>query len=176
MEVGPLSRISPTTALPQRFQARYTDDKLPEVVLTIEVEGGVPVCTEITIRRQPGHSSLTAYELRQAPITAAIEHACRVAAMRKVEDEALEEGVEAWEPTGYDAPTAAQTAKEITRTRQRRKVTRSLLQDVARVYKAAENDGWPTKAVAEAFQVPRGTAARWVSEARKQHLIEGIQS
>lgn len=50
----------------------------------------------------------------------------------------------------------------------RRRMTRSLLREVAEVYRKAYAEGEaPTQAVSEHFKVSHRTAARWVAEARK---------
>ncbi len=54
----------------------------------------------------------------------------------------------------------------------RRTVTKKLLEDVARVYRSAFEEGRPpTQAVADHFEITHASAARWVREARKAGIL-----
>lgn len=63
---------------------------------------------------------------------------------------------------------AAVRVREAPRPQRRRRMTRSLLREVAEVYRKAHADGEaPTQAVAKHFTIAYSTAARWVGESRK---------
>lgn len=57
------------------------------------------------------------------------------------------------------------------RPKQGKAITDETLGRVAKIYRAAVGSGTPTKAVAEAMNVPRSTAARWVTKARERGIL-----
>lgn len=70
----------------------------------------------------------------------------------------------------------ASRAFSAARPQRRRLVTRELLADVAKVYRAAHEAGRPpTVAVAEHFQTSHSTATRWVTQARKARELGPAQ-
>lgn len=67
---------------------------------------------------------------------------------------------------------AIRTAASTPTRRARNRVTDALLAEVVKVYRDAwDSGGPPTKAVAEYFDRPHSTAARWVGEARRRGML-----
>lgn len=59
--------------------------------------------------------------------------------------------------------------------RRRNRLTREHLKSVADVYLAALAAGWgPTRSVADHFDVPHSTAAKWVGRARRQGVLPPV--
>lgn len=71
------------------------------------------------------------------------------------------------------AAEAYATARDRPSPRKRRtRITDEFLQEVANVYRVAENSGMPpTREVANHYKAPHSTAAKWVAAARRKNLL-----
>lgn len=155
--------------LPSRaVVAMYDDPSLPLVRATVTVVDGVPVCDRLEITRRESGASLTGEELRRVPIAWLIEKACLHVALT-AEEMPPDGTTVAWLPSHGDAHTR-QVRGAVQKARGRRRITDSLLQDVARIYRA--NPDRPTAAVRDAYQCSAAQASRYVREARDRKILE----
>lgn len=61
------------------------------------------------------------------------------------------------------------------RTKKRYRITKEHLAEVVRVYtEAVEHGDPPTREVADMFEVAHSTAAKWVGQARREGMLEGV--
>lgn len=71
-----------------------------------------------------------------------------------------------------ERPTAAGA-----KSHKRFKITRAHLEEVARIYQEAADEGRPpTREVAELFEVAHSTAAKWVGKARREGILKPVHS
>lgn len=148
--------------LPEKFTARFSIEDDHTVEMDIAVEHGSPVCNGLRVFRAAGRPSLTGHELRRLPLAQWVTFACSVVGFAN--QGGIQTTAEGYRTEGY-----RQSIEQVVRKAGRRnRVTEELLQDVARVYRAAVDEGRsPVEAVQETFgPIGHSTAARYVKLAR----------
>lgn len=85
-----------------------------------------------------------------------------------------EKAARAWQSQlqGWGQQNAERAETEPVHRRKRNRITREHLEKVAEIYRQADADGAPpTRAVQDAFATTHSTAAKWVSQARKEGIL-----
>jgi len=154
--------------VPESFTAKLTSRQLPGVVtvsVRVDAKRG-PLIEEFTLTAPTGRS-IRPEDLNRISLPkirdAVMEQAPTYRLLTNDQGEIF--GV-AGRPPGA-APSAIRA--ELRRHSYQR-IDDAHLQEVSEVYRTAERH--PTKAVAERFGVPRPTAARWVTTARRRGFLE----
>ncbi|MFK4797826.1 hypothetical protein ACI3K5_03920 [Streptomyces sp. MPA0124] len=186
----PLERAG-NVLLPEAFTGiAHPDDNSDVLFLCFRVQDGEVQLTTVMSSRSDVHTALD--RLRRAAPMETWRRLCIVGMARFLatadpEDLAMEDaqmGVggmrSEWEKAarewqsqlqGWGQLNAERAEKEPIR-RKRNRITRDHLEKVAHVYRQADADGAPpTKAVAERFDTSHSTAAKWVSQARRQGIL-----
>jgi hypothetical protein len=137
---------------------------------TVEFIGGVDdgeiVCTGLALLKMDGGPSVTGDWLRRFSFREIWRTAIQMATWRSVEDGSKQ-------PIAGSGFDIQDWAVQSLAPRRKHRITPELLERVAQVYMAAS--GWPTKAVAEEFQISRSTAATWVGQARKDGFLPPVE-
>jgi hypothetical protein len=154
-------------SLPRRYRASFDDPERPftfEIDVTVSRSGFK--CREVTFTARPGEA-LQGSELR-VPIAGLIRHSAPVMAMHEA---AAQPGkwVQVWEEEELEAFYAAFRSYE--RKGGREPITGTRLRDVARIYKANERSGAPSKAVATALDLSDSYARALVARARAAGVL-----
>jgi hypothetical protein len=160
--------------LPIRFKATFEH---PAVTLTIECDGGAPICTGIAAEQ-----GLSRDLLRALPIQRLVREATAAAARVEVAD--LPSSVPARLPEGYTVSVPAVTQGkdalvEVMRQIEQRsprprgsRLSDEELDEIASLYRNALAVGRPpTATVAKVRSVTRSTASRWIYEARRRGFL-----
>ncbi|UXA04418.1 hypothetical protein KXD96_15415 [Mycobacterium sp. SMC-2] len=135
------------------------DRTAPSRRLKIEVRDGHPMCSEIHLVARPGGRGLRNTDVRA------------LADLGRWTEEILNECNVYIGPDGIPSrPGSRDSLKEIGAARvQRRKISPTLLKEVANAYRSNVTKA-PTRAVADSFDVPYRTAARWVELCRSDEF------
>jgi Family of unknown function (DUF6214) len=167
-------------AIPDRFTAivEPRNPDLPKCHLSIAIEGGRPVCTELRCERRPDGPPLTSTLLHRIPLATYVHESIAGQSFRFTRDKRQGIGRQfklggraAWvrdsvEGSQADRATAREVARRATQQPRRPGVDQDL-GEIAAIYRAAVLEGGrPTKAVMEAKHVSRATASRWIARAR----------
>jgi hypothetical protein len=150
---------APRFVVPQRFVAATTRDGV-RVELTIEVDDhGVPQCTGLELRRQPGGEPITGEALRNVPVARLMREAITQAASSERVPKVMTDSASV-------GATARIRARGVS-------LSDEHLREVAERYRAALDRGIrsPTQTVANELNAPRSTVARWVATARERGLL-----
>ena len=140
-------------AVPQRISVHFPsgpEDGRPTTDMTIELVDGVPLCTQLTLTKDPNGHEVRSGDLRLVTIENWVEHIVDACA----------------QPLDVDRTTGpARSLRQPVREVRYQKVTREHLEKVAAVYR--ENiTGNPVRAVEAEFVVSHRTASRWVEFCR----------
>lgn len=149
--------------LPSRFTARFTIEGDHTVEMDIAVEHGSPVCNGLRVFRAAGRPSLTGHELRRLPLAQWVTFACSMVGF------ANQGGVKTTDAEWKSEGERQAIERVVRKAGRRNKITAEFLQDVARVYRAAVDEGRsPVEEVRETFgPMGHSTAARYVKLARE---------
>jgi hypothetical protein len=135
-----------------------------DVEITLGSDRGRAVARAITVRQREGGDPVTGEALRQVRVAALVREAVRRSKGGQVG--MTEEGRRLWEAGVY--PYSDEDLKRM----RSNGPTDETLKTVAWVYRMAHAVGEaPTAAVEEVFELPRSTAGRWVSLARKRDFL-----
>ncbi len=158
--------------LPKSYRASFDD---PDRPFTVSIEVAVTAsgfaCREISFTARPGREPLQGSELR-VPIAGMIRHSAPVVAMQEPSDQPGK-----WWPLWSDEAVAAFYAafRSYERKGGREPITTARLREVARIYKANERSGAPSKAVATALDLSDSYARALVARAREASLLPLVQ-
>ena len=150
-------------ALPKKFSAAISTKDLPyRVEVEVVLEGHRFICEELQARRKKGGPPVTSEGIRRLPMRDLIRTAALGNVFRVRDNPHASGGVVI---TPVQHLSFRRFAKD--------GPTDEALEHVALAYRLAYacNDS-PTKAVEDAFRLPRSTAERWVSRARDLELID----
>jgi hypothetical protein len=154
-------------SLPRRYRASFDEPERPytfEIDVTVSRSGFE--CREVTFTARPGEA-LQGSELR-VPIAGMIRHSAPVMAMREAPEQPGK-WVQVWGEEELEAFYAAFRSYE--RKGGREPITASRLREVARIYKANERSGAPSKAVAAALDLSDSYARALVARARAAGVL-----
>ena len=142
----------------------------PSLHMLIEVVGGVPRCTELSLKKKDGGREIRPKDLRTIELETWIEaFVARVSSV--IEDN--EDGRISASYGPMDERELRKGMKQIAVARRgsRRPMTAERRKRVAEIYNAQETGG--IEAVELAFNVSRSTAVRYINAAREAGLIAG---
>ena len=151
---GWLKRSEGRYEIATRVDALVDKPGRPRCQLRIEIDEGRPVCTQLTVVRRPGEAALTSSTIRVS--------------LKEFVEEISQLVVSALTGTELEQLTKSPRAEP------GKRLPRERLEEVARVYRyalARPGLGPPTKAVAQALDVSRSTAGRYVVRARLEGLL-----
>jgi hypothetical protein len=139
--------------VPNRVDALVDKPDLPRCQLRVEIVEGRPACTHLTLLRRPGEAALTSLAIR-VPLKELVIEISRL----------VVGGLTGTEPQ--------ELRPKAPRAEPGKRLPQERLEEVARVYRyALSHDRPPTNAVAEALDVSRSTAGRYVVRARRAGLL-----
>lgn len=148
------------------------DPGAPTLYLRAEMIDGAPQCREIRLTCPEGADQIRSTDLkirmagRWVGVDELVENVVARVVRFRIEPDGSTTEITPW-ADDLDHASARSTLRKATRA-SRRKPTAQLLAEVADVYRA-NDDGKPTKAVAEHFGIQPRTAALWVQKARAGH-------
>ncbi|MGH2817402.1 MAG: hypothetical protein ACRDJS_02935 [Actinomycetota bacterium] len=149
-------------AVPKRFTGAMTIKALPyRVEIDVSLKGERFLCEALRAERKKGGPPVTSEGIRKLPVgelirTAALAYIHRVKANPKEKGSVI---ITPTRLTGFERFASSGATDEA-------------LEYVALVYRLAYacNDS-PTKAVMDAFGLPRATAGRWIASARERGFL-----
>lgn len=145
---------------PSRVAIDVEDYEGFDLTVTVVFAGGRYECEELCVRRQSGGDPVTGEAVRSIPMAGIIRHAVWQMLMRT---STTPEGAHAASPLGWEIPPDLAAGGP----------TDDALRLVARVYKISQALGQPpTQSVQKDLGLPRSTAGRWISLARKRGLLD----
>lgn len=157
-------------ALPRRWQAQIEAPGLPYLVeLDFSAGDDGPSCRAIRLMAREDGPEINPREIRSVPVGRCIQFAISAAALR---EERTPQGIRysyGGEPYGTYSSAGVEAFRLARPTDVRTKDAR--LREVAAIYKAAEDTGKPTRAVADELPTSYSTAARLVMEARRRGFL-----
>lgn len=154
-------KVGPGIAVPARVTVIAEDCAGVDVELEVVPEGGRLVAQEVRVSRREGGPPVTGDAIRSIPIATLTKHAAVHALTYKERD-----GYTEWSPRLL-------TPEIIEQVRDNGPDAASL-EWVAYLYRVALLMGEPpTQAVAQALDLPRSTAGRWVAMARRRPELLG---
>jgi hypothetical protein len=147
--------------LPEHFEALIVDeDNLPAYQLRIVVTPAGPACTKLTLVAASDDEPLTTTQTR-IPLRELVNEIVLIVG-------SLNRKTGRYEPESFERELAATFA----RPEPGKKIQDEHFEHVAEIYRyALERGRPPTEGVAEAFDVSRSTAGRWVVETRRRGLL-----
>lgn len=158
---GPWVEVEPGLHVMNPFVVQMTFKGFEGIVeFTGVVEDGNVACSELRFIRANNGPSISAEWFRLFSFKELWRTATLMASYRSVA------GGGRVPVAGSDFEIQDQAAAALV-PRRKHRITKELLASVAEIYKENEESGWPTKAVAEKFNISRSTAATWVGLARK---------
>lgn len=160
--------LAPGLDLWREVTVRGEDYKGYDIDVLVVADGGRLVAHEVKVTRRPDGPPVTGEALRTMTVAAFVRQSVRASSHLQAWG-----GLsgDAWEPNSTRVAFGLLDVEHRDRMREAGPVTETL-EWVARIYSAALATGdKPTKAVEEAFEVPRYTAGRWVASARKRGFL-----
>lgn len=152
--------LAPGVGVPATMTADVTGPELPfDLTVTVTLESGRFVCERLACARKQSGPPITTLRIRQVPV-AAIAHQVANACLVHVDGESPEQAVItpfSWEEVRHAAEQGP---------------TDETLRGVALLYRFAYAS-WkpPAKAVMDELGLPRSTAGRWISMARRRGYL-----
>lgn len=155
VEIGPGVTINRTMAATATWNGKGDPEELPyDIDIEVELEEGRFNCVDLRCSRRRGGPPVTTELMRKLPVVGLTR---MVAHEYVVHREKSSKGTTKISPYNWNAAAAAAEGP-----------TDKTLQAVAVAYKFAYACWWPpTQYVATQFELPRSTAAKWVTMARQ---------
>ncbi len=158
--------------LPQHISVHFPaggigDEAQPALDMSIDLVGGVPICTSLTLTKSPDGHEVRSKDLRLIRIEDWLEYIVAACAHPYETDGAKTRVVMAsGEPTQADRRRVSDARKPVRNAnRGRRTIDRDHLEKVAAIYREHFDDR-PVKAVQKAFGTKPRTASWWVELCR----------
>lgn len=160
--------------VPSPIILRLRDEDSPVVDVTIAVVDHVPRIVDLHFTRQDNGREIRQKDL-DISLADLVEQAAALASARVMSTDSGGSPEVSWSPRAFAAEQRTAEIRRAMRTiqtsrrRSQRQMTPARLQHVADVYQAQESGG--IEAVADAYNVHRATAARWIAQARAAGIL-----
>lgn len=167
-------------AIPSRIDASTVVADLPvHLEITIELEEGRPVCTELRCRQREGGPPITGTLLRDLKIATLVAQTTQHVALRLMWRNGRWEGVHALSEDPdreYEdalSALAAEYRSVVRRPKRGQRWSDDHFKEIARLYREKLKSGSrsPNRDLANALQFEASTVSKWVMEARRRGFL-----